>query len=556
MKPPSLSTVRVSKLRRQLQLKQFAIPKLQRNFVWDPSRAAKLLDSMYRSMPIGSVFLWQMDRKSAHLIRQSTDVLPHFNSKNSKIWFVIDGQQRLSVIYQAFEGQEKENDAGRQIDFGRLCFVTEPDPEAEAPLRVVYRKPFEDQYVPMKDILAPDWRRRMPTSRRTFIQQIAGARRRFLSYPIPIVTVDSATLDEIGEVFVRVNSQGMRVTSADRAIALMGQLDLRAMAQELRHKVREGGFKLGTVDAILMGFNLIAERPKNGDPPKLDAMARRWERKLERDHGARAEFKKTWHRYQQSFVLAVDYLRTKFPVHDETYLPSINMLATLSVFFHHHRGRPTPFQREQIRKWFWATGVAQRYTGRGYHHNLNADSRFFERLAKGSHTKFPFRDRLDPTIDIQGAEYGSRSARARAFFCLLSQQAPAYLEDGEAIAQDGAVIGHANKRHRHHIFPLAQLRYKVSPKAYNSLTNICFLVARDNSQIGKKLPRKYLAEYRDAGRAQFKRVMKTHLIPVDGDQGVWDRGLVRGFKSFRRQRLALICAAFEKAAGMRLFRRE
>ena len=39
-----------------------------------------LLDSIYRDMPIGSLFLWEMDRKSAHLIRQSAEVLPPFNS--------------------------------------------------------------------------------------------------------------------------------------------------------------------------------------------------------------------------------------------------------------------------------------------------------------------------------------------------------------------------------------------------------------------------------------------------------------------------------------------
>ncbi len=68
-----------------------------------------------------------MDRKSANLIRQATGVLPAFNAKNKDIWFVIDGQQRLSVIYQAFKAEVRENDAGRDIDFGRLCFVVHPD---------------------------------------------------------------------------------------------------------------------------------------------------------------------------------------------------------------------------------------------------------------------------------------------------------------------------------------------------------------------------------------------------------------------------------------------
>jgi len=143
MRLPTLKTMKVKALHRYLLGRRFAVPKLQRNFVWDTGRTAKLLDSMYHAMPIGSLFLWEMDRKSANLIRTSAEVLPSFNDANKSIWFVIDGQQRLSVIYQAFEGQIRKNDAGRVIDFGRLCFVVDPDREQDNPARIVYRKPVE-----------------------------------------------------------------------------------------------------------------------------------------------------------------------------------------------------------------------------------------------------------------------------------------------------------------------------------------------------------------------------------------------------------------------------
>lgn len=556
MKAPSLHKWTVRSLRTHLQARRFAVPKLQRNFVWDPGRAAKLLDSMYRDMPIGSIFLWEMDRKSANLIRQSAEVLPSFSSTNSRIWFVIDGQQRLSVIHQAFEAQTRQNDAGRDIDFSRLCFVVNPDPGQESPARIVYRKPVDREFVPVRDILAPDWRRRMPSASAKFLAKINDCRTRLLNYPIPVVTVRGATLDEIGEVFIRVNSQGMRITSADRAIALMGTLDVRAMAHELRQKVRDEVFALGGIDSILMGFNLVAERPKvDQDPPKLEAMARRWSRLIEKDQDEKERFKKQWHRYQNAFLSAVDYLHQRFCVHDESYLPSANMLATLAVFFFYHPGQPTRHQATEIRKWFWATGVAQRYTGRGYHGNIVADARLFESLASGTRKRFVFRDLLDPVLDLQTAEYASRSARSRAFFCLLASQEPRYLENGEPIPLGRAVMSHANRKDMHHVFPQGRLRRHFPPRVYNSLCNICFLVSRDNVKIGMRLPRSYLADYRSEGRQQFRKVMRSHLIPVGPDSGVWERGIVGAFKEFRRERLALICSEFEKKAGLRLFKR-
>jgi hypothetical protein len=63
--------------------------------------------------------------------------IAHCSPSNRDIWFVIDGQQRLSVIYQAFEGEVRRNDRRREIDFGRLCFVPHPDAGQDNPSRVV-----------------------------------------------------------------------------------------------------------------------------------------------------------------------------------------------------------------------------------------------------------------------------------------------------------------------------------------------------------------------------------------------------------------------------------
>jgi hypothetical protein len=554
MKAPSLDVMRLAKLRDHLTARRFAIPKLQRHYVWDANRAAKLWDSVFKGMPIGSLFLWEMDRKSANLIRQSADVLPVFNDEEPRIWFVIDGQQRLSVVHQAFAGEKKKNDAGREIDFGRLCFVVSPDGEVDDPPRVVYRKPSGKSLISLKDILAPDWKKRMPVQSIQFRKKVKRCRDRLLSYPVPVVTVRGATLDEIGEVFIRLNAQGMRITSADRAIALMGNIDVRAMAAELRQAIRDDGFGLSGLDCILMGFNLVTERPKQGDPPKLEAMARRWSKRINGDEAETERFRALWHEFKKAFLAAVSFLRHRFPIYDESYLPSANMLATLAVFFFHHPAPPSRLQSAEIRKWFWATGVAQRYSGRGYHENIVSDARFFESLAKGTRRRFVLSERLDPALDIQGSVYTSRAARTRAFFCLLAEQKPRYLETGEEIPL-GEKLSHANTKNRHHIFPKAQLAHHFPARVYNSLCNMCFLVSRDNQKIGMSLPRKYLERYKNGSTRRFRQIVTSHLIPASVESGIWNRGIVSSFKEFRKERLQLICAEFERAAGIKLFRK-
>jgi hypothetical protein len=558
MNPPELSKQTINKLHQYLQEQRFAIPKLQRNFVWDGKKAAKLLDSIYRNMPTGSLFLWEMDKKSAHLIRQSTDVLPSFNTANPHVWFVIDGQQRLSVIFRAFEGGLVENDYGDKINFDHLCFVTSPPRDQEMPPRIVYRKPLGKEFVELRQILASNWRSNMNkhTQAAGFRKVVQECRERILNYPLPVVTVRRASLDDIGEVFIRLNHQGTPISSVDRAIALMGALDVRAMAQEIRQRVREKNFALGDIAPILMGFNLITEKlDLDGGPPKLDAMAQRWSKRIQRDDKEKQTFKKLWDQYQKAFLLAVDFLGDRFPVYDESYLPSVNMLATLAVFFYHHRRQPSQVQLKELRKWFWATAVAQRYTGSGYHQNIVADAIFFEALAKGHRKHFAFKDLLDPTEDVQKAKYASKSALSRALFCLLAKQEPLDLDTGARITLERPVVSQANTLHRHHVFPQAQMKSHFRASVYNSLCNICLLTAVENEGIGMTLPRSYLADYRDADLKRFRRIMKSHMIPAAADSGIWETGIVRAFKKFQTERLRLICNAFEKEAGITLFRK-
>src|SRR5829696_4952043 len=93
-------TITIEDLFSELCEGRFAVPKLQRAFVWNGVKATKLLDSVYRGMPIGALTIWDTSKKNRTLLRRSLEVLPNFKDHNSRVWFVLDGQQRLSVLYR------------------------------------------------------------------------------------------------------------------------------------------------------------------------------------------------------------------------------------------------------------------------------------------------------------------------------------------------------------------------------------------------------------------------------------------------------------------------
>lgn len=551
MLQPSVIELPIRKLRHRLLERVFAVPKLQREFVWDGPRAADLLDSIYQHMPIGALLVWQTDKRNYDLLRQSLHILPPFHTGSRHGWFLIDGQQRLSVIHLAFEGGTHENSNGREVDFGRLCFILDPDEvDDDEPVFFAYRKPVHRKFVPVQHILAHDWRRRLKDHLVPELKRIERCRRKLLDYRLPVVMVHSDDLSEVREVFLRINSGGMKISAADRAFARASTVDLRDLAHELRAGLSRAFDNLD-FNVILQGLAFVTPgRELDLGQRALESTIRHWERKIDGD-GAESEFFSLWRRYRTAFGKAVDYLHANFCVLTPGFLPSDYMLATLAVFFFHHRAAPSTRQRREIRKWFWATGVGQRYSGRGYHQNLMADVRFFKRLAKGA-ARFSFADLADPA-DILRTEYGQNSSVASAFYCLLVLQDPCYIENGESICY-GQSVSPPNRGDRHHIFPRALLaQYGFRHRDYNSLVNICLICHEENINFGMKRPNVYLEPYWH--KRHFKRAMKSHLIPYKSDSGLRTVGVRRAYAQFRARRLQLICAAFEKEAGIRLFRR-
>lgn len=177
-----------------------------------------------------------------------------------------------------------------------------------------------------------------------------------------------------------------------------------------------------------------------------------------------------------------------------------------------------------------------------------------KRLAVNGKALFLLQDRV-PLYVIQRADYSRRSMLTDGYFCLLRLQHPKYMQDAQPIPED-LIASRANRHDKHHIFPRQQLvNLGVRPSDYNSITNICFLVARENQLIGSRQPRRYLQDL-PRNRRVLASALRSHLIPDGAGAGIWDVKLKRGFRSFVKARTRLIARAFEVAAGVRLFSRE
>lgn len=566
MKPPKVKHISVVDLRKRFSERVFAVPKLQREFVWNGARAAALLDSISKGMPIGVVLIWETKPSQYDLLRKSSNVLPPFDTNNPFGWFIIDGQQRLAVLHEAYEGGVKTNSSRRNVDFGRVCFVLRHEADEDVSPDFVYRKPIPREYVAVQDILADNRRHRFNGYPKNLLKRIAACRERIRQYQVPYLLIHSNDLEEVRSVFLRINSQGMTIDSADRAFARAAKVDLRDLAHDLRSRINKN-FDDIHYTAILQGFAFVTEeREPDVGERALEGMVQWWENQID-ENGKSSMFFDRWKKYRAAFIRAVDYLVANFSVLHSGFLPSINMLATLSVFFFHHPTAPNTKQQSEIRKWFWATGVGVRYSGRGHRKNQVEDVDFFKRLATSSRAPFKFPDLVDP-IDLARQEYTKHSGLTSAFYCLLARQEPCYIANGRPIEaqiyaanrrdrpDDKVLIypNRSNRRDRHHIFPLQLLANNgFTHKDFNSLCNICFIDPLEDKKFGMRRPDRYLAEF--TGKRHFQKAMRSHLIPYDAESGLWTASVKKGYTQFRRRRLREICRALERQAGMNLFRK-
>ena len=99
----------ISSLITQIDNDEIVLPAIQRDFVWNEDRIAKMFDSIMRGYPLGIALLWEtyLNIKYREFNKDyQTDTKYAFkdNDSEKRLKLVLDGQQRLQSLYIALEG--------------------------------------------------------------------------------------------------------------------------------------------------------------------------------------------------------------------------------------------------------------------------------------------------------------------------------------------------------------------------------------------------------------------------------------------------------------------
>lgn len=534
------------KLRNKFDERVFAIPQIQRSYVWKKDSICKLMDSIFNNFPIGIALVWETKTSKAFEIRPNAKtIIPQYNKNAATAEVIIDGQQRLSTIYGVLKGIEPSKDVNSKINFNDLYFDTDKNAES----RFIFKRKLsenDNNLINLKELLDT---RPSVLSKRIGLKKYQAVEAKksydaFYKYRFNILKFRGFDFNQAREIFIRVNSAGMRLSRADELFALATTVHLRDHVEDTK-KDLQLGFNEISDDAMQNTVALYYGANKIGGTD-----FKRTLNSILKQNTKETDFRTEWKKIENGYKLCVDFLASEFLIKNLKELPISNMFSMLSFFFAVNGKKATPYQIKQIRKWFWHTCLNKRYSGSEFNKNIPSDIKLFRSLANGKQVSYSI-DKKVNVFDFMRSDYRENSSAAIAYYLMLKSKTPLYLVSGRPMLLDN-VSSISNKKHRHHIFPKALLEKNCfNDKWINCIINICFLEADQNQSIGASLPKTYLTKYQHL--KHFKKAMSSHLIPISNDSPIWRNKVSDSFLDFINTRVKIVLAEIQKIAGTEIF---
>lgn len=214
----SVTTYSVQNILGLIDSGDIAIPEIQRPFVWDSTKVRDLIDSLYHGYPTGYLITWK-----------NPDVKIKGGGTAEGKTVLIDGQQRITALMASLAGLPILNDDyesrrikiafdpqydGEDTPFAVLTPVIDKNAKWISDISELF-KPGFNSWSFVNDYIAsnPDCD---PSSVNASITDLLAIATRQLGC---IVINADCTIDEVTDIFIRINSKGAVLSQADFAMS-------------------------------------------------------------------------------------------------------------------------------------------------------------------------------------------------------------------------------------------------------------------------------------------------------------------------------------------------
>jgi len=559
----------ISKLVQKFLDKEIQLPEMQRKYVWKQEKVRALIDSIYKGYPSGSILLWETDQLPE---TRSAAVEKNIDHRLGTTLLLLDGQQRLTSLATVLSGLPIKIKIGSSIK-EKLIEVyfnmNHSDNYQEYDTLDDYKKTLddysdeedeEDEDINDEDIEhlifqlksrkienKPNWisvtklfteglasilnEKQIQTSDPNYARYLQRLTELYNKkdnyyYPIQILSKDKSYA-EVTDVFVRVNSAGAKLRTADLALAQVtsrwtGSMDLFTKVvsecQEAKFDLDEG-FLIKCLVSVSTGqnkFKIINKIPIE-------------------------QLKEDWEITKKGLHFAINFLKENAKIETSEVLPSPFLLIPIVCLAVKNNYQFSDSLERQVLRWFYAASMWSRYS-------RSSESTLDEDLAVIKKEENPLESMMKSILaqsgrlEVKESDLEGKDNRS-AFFVMsyvLARRNNAK-DWGSGITFSLQHLGREFKNEYDHIFP----RSKLEPflmKKYNDkqkvkrlvhdISNIAFLTKRNNAIKSNKRPQEY---FRAIINERGEDALTAQNITLD--DSLWNQDNYEEFLKDRRKRI-------------------
>jgi len=391
------------------------IPDFQRSFRWQWEDVRRLLDSIVRGYPIGSLLLWSRPAGAEELHLGALTI--QAPAMEEALW-VVDGQQRLTSLANALDRQgSTDTRFATAYDLARKDFIKGVEERPHTiPLPIIFD---------LQALLR--WFAEHEESTEYFddATHIAKVIRQ---YAIPAYIVKQQDETILRDIFDRMNNYGKRLTRAEVFSALHASERREGPSRPIPDIVEyiDTRFGFGEIDEDTVLHAVLARRAPN--------VTRDIRREFSGERGTGESADEAYRGGKEALSRAVAFLQEDAGVPHFGFLSYRYLLVILTRFFAHHPD-PAYRNRELLRRWFWRATLMGPESFSGWTQAMrtlatkvtpDAEGQSVQRLLTAVDPDQPI-----PLKSPVPGKFRSTTASSRIFLCALWHLQPRSVLSGE-----------------------------------------------------------------------------------------------------------------------------
>ena len=475
---------------------QWSIPEFQRGFVWKPTQVRDLVESLWLNYPIGSLLVWNSQGPTEERIAR--------DAQRPSLW-VVDGQQRATALSILFGRKPYWWPSAEEWEKTLRRYDVRFDVHAkEAPFfltaNAAIKKVKGDRYLSISRLLTletekeSDQHKLMQLAKGIKVQGLCDGMdamevyarldrvRKIRDKELVTITIDQE-LEEVVEIFSRLNSKGTRVTEADIYLGIVAARApgwVRDAFLPFLRQLNAAGFDLNPNLLFRCITAVGAGKVRFKDIPDTF-----WDA---------AQVQPAWERTKKAWPSLISRFRSVGVLSNDP-MPTQAALVTLIALADKFPNEPFAL----CYYWFLQASRFGRYSGSGAT-SLDEDLRDVNEATSLAEAiqrlllRFPHETPLE-TEDFLRDYSDTRFGRFLLYLLVYDQKAVDWDEAGHRLGFDGSELLSDFRPQWHHVFPRKFLEGKIADERINALGNIAVIGPAINIRISDKDPMAYFEKY-------------------------------------------------------------